>query len=88
MKQILSDLWSGEIRPYEDLGVGNREMTESARDMSKKYRELFDSLNKEQQTALEQYYECVNRYIIVNLETSFSDGFSLGVKLAAAALSE
>ena len=88
MKQILSDLWSGNIRPYEELGVDNREMTEAARVMSEKYHKLLTSPNEEQQHILEQYYECVSRYIIVNLETAFSDGFSLGVKLSAAALLE
>lgn len=88
MKQIISDLWSGEIRPYEDLGVGDRRMTASAREMSNEYRKVYNMLNKEQQAALEEYYESVNRYIIINLEVSFSEGFSLGMKLAAAALSE
>ncbi len=70
------------------LGVGDKDMRELEKLMSKNHDKLSAELSEEQKDILQRYYDRINEYIGLSCEHAFSSGFSMGVKLVAAAMSK
>lgn len=87
MTKTISALWGGNLDPVKHLGEYNLEINKMEKLMSDNYDKLKAKLNDETKEILEKYAECVNDYGLLISEQSFCDGFCLGTKISAEALS-
>ena len=88
MKNMLGELWNGQICPAERLGVGDEEMRNLERFMGNKVEKLTRDLSEKQKTTLQKYTDCINEYISLSNERAFCEGFSCAVKIMAEAMAE
>ena len=85
MSSMISKLWNGSLAPVRQLGEGNRECRELEKLME---RTLKRELGESARETLRKYNLCVDEYLLVCCEQSFSDGFSLGARITAEGLIE
>jgi hypothetical protein len=85
MGKILSDLYSGNIFPAENIGNDSKE----AKVLSKELSILFDKLKVtlgENYELLSCYEETSSMLNAIHQEAFFVEGFKLGMKIAAEAM--
>ena len=81
MKNLLHELWFGNIRPFANPPLHPEITQKLALQLSQK-RELLLAELTEQQTKLLAEYECASEEITSLAEANaFSEGFRLGVEL-------
>ena len=73
--QTISELWYGNIHPFEQCTCGD-----------KRVEELEKSLTEKQKEILEKLEECLNEMHDYAEQDAFSYGFRLGLRLMAEAL--
>ncbi len=87
MAQTLAALWNGNLAPVRHLGKNNKEILH-LEDLIKRNVELLEQqLGDAQKKRWETYFMCVEEYFSLMTEQAFCDGFCLGTKLTAEALS-
>lgn len=86
MTKTISQLWSGNLDPIMRLGKNNLEIAKMEKLMSDNCCNLKEKLNEDTKEILEKYIDCVNDYVLLISEQSFCDGFCLGTKISAEAL--
>ena len=86
MNQTITKLWYGNLSPCEQCGVRDREANHLLSLMERNRETLCDGLTEKQRTTLEKYIACSDGYLCRMQELSFRDGFSLGCKLTAEAI--
>ena len=88
MKDILKELWHGNISPWEDFYPNNAEMKQLLGYIADDHDDLVKKLSEENCKILERYSENLLEFEGLTLEALFGYAFSLGVRLAVACLSE
>ena len=86
MKNLLHELWFGNVRPFANPPL-HPEITQNlASQLTQKREKLLSELT-EQQVKLLAEYECANEEITSLAEANaFSEGFRLGVELMIEAM--
>lgn len=88
MKQTIQELWSGNITPGVNCGVGISEIENLAMLIERHRQTLEQELGQPQKTVFEKYADCGEEYMCLLSRQAFSDGFCLACKLMTEALSE
>ncbi|MGN1112977.1 MAG: DUF6809 family protein [Acutalibacteraceae bacterium] len=88
MTKTITQLWYGNLEPVNHSGKNNPEMKQLDVLIKRNFEKLAKSLGEKQSEILEKYTDCINEYITIVGEQSFCDGFCLGAKIIAEALSD
>ena len=88
MKHTIEDLWNGNLAPGPNCGVGLPEMEQLSILLDRNREALLKTLNPEQKALLEKYTDCGDDFCCLFAKQAFCDGFCLGSRLMAEALSE
>jgi len=86
MQNMISDLWNGNIAPCEHCGSHDPAVKELVGLMERNRENLSRGLTAAQMETFQKYIDCSDEYLLCMLELAFSDGFSLGSRLAVEAL--
>ena len=86
MKNILKELWYGNICPFEDYYSNTREMRELSKLIANDRDRISQNLSEEGEKIFERYSENVLELECLTKEALFDYAFSLGVRLAVACL--
>lgn len=84
---IIARLWNGSVVPVRNFGEGNPEMKELERLIRSNMENLGGSLNEKERAGLTKLVDCINEYMYVANEQAFCDGFCLGTRITAEAVS-
>ena len=87
MNNSIAQLWNGGIAPADGLGKNNYEIEQLTELIDHILEGFENSLTKEQEKQFEKLVNNVNEYISMITEEAFCDGFSVGTKLLADAMS-
>lgn len=88
MKHTIEDLWNGNITSAEKCGVGDPEI-ENLIILMDRHRELLcKKLGQTHRDIFEKYTDCSEEYVCLISKCAFTEGFCLGCKLMAEALSQ
>lgn len=85
MKNILDELWNGEIDPQETLAGSNPRYKELQRLQSDHKEALLARLSDEQKERLEQYCDTTLEMNAISEREAFAAGFRIALRLAAEA---
>ena len=88
MRNILEELWYGNIHPQEQSADHNREVKNLIGLMGKNRDKLSDTLTDEQKETLEKYDDCVNEMNGIIEREIFAYAFRLGGRLMLETLTE
>ena len=86
MAQTITDLWNGNLAPYEHCGSQDTEANHLIALMERNSNALLEGLTASQKETFQKYVDCSEEYLIRMLELAFCNGFSLGCKLTSEAL--
>ena len=81
MKNLISDLWNGNIASCEHCGAHNPEINRLHGMIEHSREKLRGGLSDEQQVLFQKYIDCSESYLFRLMELAFADGFSLGAKI-------
>ncbi len=86
LMKTIANLWNGNIAPVRYSGINNSEM----RKMRSLIQSSFEKLEEcvEDKALLRKYNDSMNEYVIMAAEQAFSDGFCLGTKITAEAMTK
>ena len=87
MRNILDELWYGNITPFSQCKVNTPEMKELAELITRHNETLDKALSAEQKEVFEKYHECMDELNSKFIIQAFKYGFRLGSRLTADALS-
>ena len=85
--KLIPQLWNGNLEPIVHSGRDNRELKQIEHYMGRHLEKLEEILADEERAIFEKYSGCVEEYVTLISEQAFTDGFSMGTKLFAEALS-
>ena len=81
MKNLLHELWFGNIRPFANPPTDTHTTQKLASQLAQKREKLLSELTEKQVKLLAEY-ECANEEVISHTEANaFEEGFRLGVGL-------
>ena len=83
--QTISELWYGNIHPFEQCTYGDKRVKELMKLAARNHEELEKSLTEKQKEILEKLEECLNEMHDYAEQDAFSYGFRLGLRLMAEA---
>lgn len=83
MKNMLSNLWHGNLKPASCFTKNNEEIKKLIQLIIRNKKELKELLNDEQKVLLDKLLCCTEEYIDLATECAFCHGFSIGMKLLA-----
>ena len=82
MKNIIDELWHGNIVPQEDSRNNSPEMKELMEYMARHHDDLLKTMTDEQKGIFEQFEDCWGEYASYAEEAIFEYAFRLGARLA------
>ena len=82
MKNIINDLWHGNIVPQEDSRNNTKEMKELISYIARHDEDLEKLLTDEQKVIFEKYQDCWNEYVSLAEAAIFEYAFKLGMTIA------
>ena len=85
MDNILTELWYGNIAPWEHSTRHDREYKELTELLCRNRDRLTEGLTEAQKELLDKYDECQNELSAKTEKNAFVQGFCLGMRLLAAA---
>lgn len=88
MKNIIEELWNGEINPQDTLVDNNPHYKELQHLQSRNKAELFEDLSEEQKEKLEKNCDTTLEMNSVSEREAFTAGFKIAMRLAAEAFYE
>ena len=88
MKNILHELWKGELSPLEEFGAGTKEYHEKHRLLIQAEKALNQYLDEKGKLLFDAFDQCHAELDRVSEPLIFAKGFCLAVQLLLAALSE
>ena len=88
MKNVIVQLWNGELCPVSKSGLNNEEQRKLEALVHNARMELEESLLAEQQELLDAYISCQAKLLCIRDDQAFLDGYSLGTRITAEALLE
>ncbi len=86
MSSAITELWEGIIEPNRPLQIRETRLKHALYLTEEQSGELLKSLNEAQKRSFVKYCDYKEEYSLMLSEQAFSDGFSLGMRLAAEAL--
>ena len=81
MKNILGELWHGNISPQEDSRNNTPEMKQLMDYMSRHHDDLLKTLSEEQRDIFERFDDCWSEYASLAEEAIFVYAFRLGAQI-------
>lgn len=81
MYSAIKELWSGEIDPREQCGVGVKEIEQLVVRIERNKTKLASCLAKELNDLFKTYTDCMDEYSYLISEQAFCDGFRLAGRL-------
>ena len=88
MKEIIEELWHGNIIPQEDSRTNSPEMKELLSYMARHHEDLEKSFSNDQKEIFEKFHDCWSEYASLAEEAIFAYAFKLGGRLMLETLSE
>ena len=86
MKNIIEELWFGNIYPAEDALKMTTEMKDLGRLVERNREDLMSTLTEQQKETFEKYIECQDELSMASEREIFVYAFRLGVQITAACL--
>ena len=86
MLKAISQIWNGNLDPMQHLGEGNAEMKHLEDLIYRNYLKLEEALDEKEKEIFKKYNDYLTKYVLMNGEESFCDGFCLGARITAEAL--
>ena len=86
MKNILGELWHGNINPQEDCRNNTPEMKQLMDYMARHHDDLLKTLSDEQRDIFERFDDCWSEYASLAEEAIFVYAFRLGAQMTFDAL--
>ena len=81
MKNMINELWHGNIVPQEDSRTNSPQMKELLGYMARHHEELEKSFTDEQKETFEKFHDCWNEYMSLAEAAIFDYAFKLGARL-------
>ena len=81
MKNMLKELWHGNIILQEDSRTNSPQMKELLGYMARHHEDLAKTFTDEQKEIFEKYQECWNEYVSLAEAAIFEYAFRLGAQL-------
>ena len=81
MKNILGELWHGNISPQEDCRTNTPEMKQLMEYMARHHDDLLKTLSDEQRDIFERFDDCWSEYASLAEEAIFVYTFRLGAQM-------
>ena len=85
MDNILTELWYGNVAPWEQSNRLDREYKELTELLCRNRDRLTEGLTEAQKELLDKYDDCQNELNAKTEKNAFVQGFCLGTRLLAAA---
>ena len=82
MKNMINELWHGNIVPQEDSRNNTKEMKELISYIARHDEDLDKLLTEEQKAIFEKYQDCWNEYVSLAEGAIFEYAFKLGMTIA------
>ena len=82
MKNIINELWHGNIIPQEDSRTNSPEMKELLGYMARHHEDLEKTFNEEQKEIFEKFHDCWSEYMSLAEAAIFEYASRLGARLA------
>ena len=82
MKNMIKELWHGNISPQEDSRNNSPEMKELMEYMARHHEDLLNTMTDEQKEIFEKFEDCWGEYATYAEEAIFEYAFKLGARLA------
>ena len=82
MKNMINELWHGNIVPQEDSRTNSPQMKELLGYMARHHEELEKSFTDEQKETFEKFHDCWSEYMSLAEAAIFEYAFKLGARLA------
>lgn len=87
MKNLIKELWYGNILPQEASQTNSEEMKELLSYITRHHGDLEKRFTDEQKTIFEKFQDCWSEYASYSEEAIFEYGFKLGMQIAIEVLS-
>ena len=81
MKNMINELWHGNIIPQEDSRTNSKEMKELLGYMARHHEELEKSFTDEQKETFEKFHDCWSEYMSLDEAAILEYAFRLGARL-------
>ena len=81
MKNMINELWHGNIIPQEDSRTNSPQMKELLGYMARHHEELEKSFTDEQKETFEKFHDCWSEYMSLAEAAIFEYAFKLGANL-------
>ena len=88
MKNIINELWNGNIVPQEDSRNNSPEMKELLGYMARHHKDLEKSFTDEQKKTFERFHDCWSEYASLAEAAIFEYAFKLGIQIAIKTLDD
>ena len=88
MKNMINELWHGNIVPGEDSRNNSKEMKELLGYMARHHDDLLKSMTDEQKEIFEKFEDCWGEYVTLAEAAIFEYAFKLGMQIAIETLIE
>ena len=88
MKNILGELWHGNISPQEDCRTNTPEMKQLMEYMARHHDDLLKTLSDEQRDIFERFDDCWSEYASLEEEAIFVNAFRLGAQMTLDAFAQ
>ena len=81
MKNMIKELWHGNIIPQEDSRNNSKEMKELLGYMARHHEDLAKTFTDEQKEIFEKFHDCWDDYVSLAEAAIFEYAFRLGARL-------
>ena len=88
MKNMINELWHGNIIPQDDSRNNSPEMKQLMEYMSRHHDDLLKSMKDEQKEIFEKFDDCWGEYMSLAEAAIFEYAFKLGMQIAIETLTE
>ena len=82
MKNMIKELWNGNITPQEDSRNNSPEMKELMEYMARHHDDLLKTMTDEQKEIFEKFEDCWGEYASYAEKAIFKYAFRLGARIA------
>ena len=82
MKNMINELWHGNIVPQEDSRNNSKEMKELLGYMARYHEDLEKTFTDEQKEIFEKFHDCWDEYVSLAETAIFEYAFKLGMQIA------
>ena len=86
MKNMIKELWHGNIIPQEDSRTNSKEMKELLGYMARHHEDLEKTFTDEQKEIFEKFHDCWDEYVSLAEAAIFEYAYCLGARLTHEAL--